>query len=536
MEEAKLAILTDAKNEYSLQLVNVLKSSICNGLQFLYIEGKKKCIEENRFNEVLSEFQEFLSQIRLWSQSMIENEYKRIEDESGCDFIKELIIAVFMSHTQILQSIHSIEQSKQKSNQLDIPKAEHFIHKCYINAGREFYKNPFFFYDGPEISPIEKQRNILQCEQIIANSISETIRQLLPVRRILKSYLQENYNPEQYQEEERNNLRDIVKKEISNYNTNKTSSDSSIRNLIEEEFKNTPSLSSLSLNDNNNNSSNQNVSSLSNTDTNTSVLDNDETKKKVLECLEVPVVPSIQLIQETDEKTEEESKPITEININDIETKDDIFETIPELSLDEIEMIIKNQEEEEQAEEELEKQAKELAKLNETNQNSLPNLDLSIDFEEVKIENKEKVVEAVEEAEAVVLEQEIIKEIKNESEIKTVIVENEPILTKKAKQELKNAEIIVEKKEIASPLVHPVSLNPLIVLESLKPLEPLESKDKPILVQEEPIKSNKEELNSYDPSLEFDEEINLLDDIIFEQPKKQTQSNIPLTSKKYTFF
>ena len=36
-------------------------------------------------------------------------------------------------------------------------------------------------------------------------------------------------------------------------------------------------------------------------------------------------MPSIQLIQETDEKTEEESKPITEININDIETKDDIW-------------------------------------------------------------------------------------------------------------------------------------------------------------------------------------------------------------------
>ena len=33
MEEAKLAILTDAKNEYSHQLVNVLKSSICNGLR-----------------------------------------------------------------------------------------------------------------------------------------------------------------------------------------------------------------------------------------------------------------------------------------------------------------------------------------------------------------------------------------------------------------------------------------------------------------------------------------------------------------------
>ena len=488
---------------------------------------------------------------------MIENEYKRIEDESGCDFIKELITAVFMSHTQILQSIHSIEQSKQKSNQLDIPKPEHFIHKCYINAGREFYKNPFFFYDGPEVSPIEKQRNIIQCEQIIANSISETIRQLLPVRRILKSYLQENYNPEQYQEEERNNLRDIVKKEISNYNTNKTTSNSSIRNLIEEEFKNPLPSQSLS---------NQNVSSLSNTITEPVILDNDETKKKVLESLEVPVVLSIPLINEKDKEDKnkepeeelkeglieevkeelkdgliEETKPITEININDIvstETKDDIFETIPELSLDEIEMIIKNQEE---AEEEAEKQAEKQEKLNETNQNTLPNLDLSIDFEEVKIENPIESVQQVAEEPVKEPEPKPVIEIKTENEIKTVVVENEPVLTKKAKQELKNAEIIVEKKETSPSLVHPASLTPTKPLEVLETLKPLE-KEKPILVKEEPrnnenVKSHKEEINSYDPSLEFDEEINLLDDIIFEQPKKQSQSNnIPLTTKKYTFF
>jgi hypothetical protein len=154
MEEAKLAILTDAKQEYSMQLVNILKSSICSGLKFLYDESKKKCIAEKRFNEVLSEFQEFLSQIRLWSQDMIEQEYRRIQDESGCDFIKELITAVFMSHTQILQSIRG--DSVKKQTQIDIPKPEHFIHKCYINAGREFYKNPFFFYDGPEVSAIER--------------------------------------------------------------------------------------------------------------------------------------------------------------------------------------------------------------------------------------------------------------------------------------------------------------------------------------------------------------------------------------------
>jgi hypothetical protein len=165
---------------------------------------------------------------------MIENEYKRIENESGCDFIKELLVAVFMSHTQILQII-SKDQTK-KQNQLDIPKPEHFIHKCYINIGREFYKNPMFFYDGPEVSPIERHKNIPQSENVIATTINETIRQLLPVRRILKTYLQESYDIEQDDEEEKNtplekkplsknyqrNLREMVRKEVANYNAVKT--------------------------------------------------------------------------------------------------------------------------------------------------------------------------------------------------------------------------------------------------------------------------------------------------------------------------
>jgi hypothetical protein len=182
MEEARLSILTDAKQEYTHQLVNILKTPICNGIKFLYDESKKRCVSENRFNEVLCEFQDYLSQIRTWSQIMLEDEYERIKTDTDCDFIKELITAVFMSHVQILQIIQSGDKKKQ--TQIDVPTPEHFIHKCYINSGREFYKNPMFFYDGPEVSPIERHKNFFQSESIIANSIQETIRQLLPVRRL----------------------------------------------------------------------------------------------------------------------------------------------------------------------------------------------------------------------------------------------------------------------------------------------------------------------------------------------------------------
>ena len=217
MDDVKLAILTDAKNEYSLQLVNILKKSIFNGIKFLYDESKKKCISENRFNEVLSDFQEYLSQIVMWSQDMLEKEYKRIETESDCDFIKELITAVFMSHTQILQVIQS---GPKKQIQIDIPKPEHFIHKCYINAGRYFYMNPILFYDGPEISIIDKHRSVPQSEEIIVTSVNETIRQLLPVRKILKTYLQDVYEEKQPSLLTESNLKQKQENEEINISSN----------------------------------------------------------------------------------------------------------------------------------------------------------------------------------------------------------------------------------------------------------------------------------------------------------------------------
>ncbi len=259
MDDVKLAILTDAKNEYSLQLVNMLKKSIFNGLKFLYDESKKKCQSENRFDEVLVDFQEYLSQIVSWSQDMIEKEYKRIEVESDCDFIKELITAVFMSHTQILQVIQS---GPKKQIQIDIPKPEHFIHKCYINSGRHFYMNPILFYDGPEISVIERHRSVPQAEEIIVTSINETIRQLLPVRRILKTYLQdvyeekssENINVSQpevitSEPEPKPEIISVKQTETENINISDTICDPIISNTINDFIEEIPDLSESEIED-----------------------------------------------------------------------------------------------------------------------------------------------------------------------------------------------------------------------------------------------------------------------------------------------
>ena len=71
--------------------------------------------------------------------------------------------------------------------EVSIPKTTHFIHKCYIESAREFYKDPFLFEKN--IKPKEKQANLRQSIYLIKNSISESIRKLLPIKEILNQYL-----------------------------------------------------------------------------------------------------------------------------------------------------------------------------------------------------------------------------------------------------------------------------------------------------------------------------------------------------------
>jgi hypothetical protein len=218
MEEGNLAILVDAKTEYTKQLVNILKNSLYIGIKEIYVDSKENCLENE--NDILSVFQVNLSEIPKWNQDIINTKTDSVIKDSGCDWIEDLITAVFVSHTRILTSIN-FSKNKKKIN-LKIPKVDHFIHQCYVDVARYFWKNPYLYDD--DITSYEYQRNRREAEHIIENSIGETIRKQLPVKHILKEYLGNEYNeeesgdgeditknlPEKYQE----NLRKMVKAEI----------------------------------------------------------------------------------------------------------------------------------------------------------------------------------------------------------------------------------------------------------------------------------------------------------------------------------
>ena len=237
MDQGNLAILVDAKFEYTKQLINILKNNLFQGIKKIYNDAKEYSIEHDESDRTLKKFQFYLSEIPKWNQEMILSQVSDILEKSKCDWLEELITAVFVSHTRILTSINS-GKAKKKIN-LNIPKIDHFIHQCYIDTARAFWKNPYLFDDT--LNNYEYQRNRREAEGIIETSIQETIRKQLPVKHILKEYLGKDYETDDEEEniesEDYSNLRKMVKAEIENCSKDPNKKLKLIKKLDEVEVK-----------------------------------------------------------------------------------------------------------------------------------------------------------------------------------------------------------------------------------------------------------------------------------------------------------
>lgn len=183
-------ILVEAKKEYTNQLLQILKPRIYEGFKSIYddtvsILGKEYIEYNTQSSSVIKSFQKALRDIPLWNQEMINREYDRILNSSKCDYFEDLIETVFITNIKILSSVQ-INSNDSIGLQVNIPSPVHFIHKCYIECAKEIYKNPYVFENSKNMTPKEKHTNIRDSLTYIENSINSAIRELLPIRDILK--------------------------------------------------------------------------------------------------------------------------------------------------------------------------------------------------------------------------------------------------------------------------------------------------------------------------------------------------------------
>ena len=103
-----IPVLVEAKKEYTNQLQQILAPRLYEGLKSIYddllIALSNEMIENNvQSSSAIKTFQRSLKEIPLWNQDMIKNEYNRIEKLSKCDYFENLLEAVFVTNTKILE-------------------------------------------------------------------------------------------------------------------------------------------------------------------------------------------------------------------------------------------------------------------------------------------------------------------------------------------------------------------------------------------------------------------------------------------------
>jgi hypothetical protein len=177
-----IGVYGEAKAEYTRQLCSFLVPALETYFLDALADVKESEKDPKRFLWV---FQDSLKQFPDWNIDKVQRETEKIQASTKCDYLEEILTAVFIAHTKVLSAIRLT--SKQKKLQITIPKLEHFLHRTMSECARLLWSNAYLFSDsGPAV---ERQKNLRQVEQLLHEGVLQSIRGMLPVKSILKEYL-----------------------------------------------------------------------------------------------------------------------------------------------------------------------------------------------------------------------------------------------------------------------------------------------------------------------------------------------------------
>lgn len=192
MDDFNTNVLSEARNEYSSRLLNILTPLVIEGFSSIFKEAYDLCVKNEEDTKYLMTFQNFLTRVPKWNQEIINVETNRIVTTSKCGYLDDILTCVHITQLKILTSIRV--SSKQKKIDIDIPKLPDFIHKVYIECARKLYKNVYLF--EKHIMPLQQQKNMRECEIITRECILKVISDNMPVEKILRAYIDQTEEEE----------------------------------------------------------------------------------------------------------------------------------------------------------------------------------------------------------------------------------------------------------------------------------------------------------------------------------------------------
>jgi hypothetical protein len=176
-----LLAYSDARTEYTKQLCQFVVPAMFKFFMNLLEKSREEVGRETQ--KILFQFQTYLKEIPDWNMEKVSNEITQLERIIGCEYLEDLLTAVFIAHTKILTAIR-ISSKKNTNVQINVPKVERFLFKVMCETSNLFWKNTYLFRD--DIKNLEKQQNYRHAELLVSEGISNAIRVLVPVKNILR--------------------------------------------------------------------------------------------------------------------------------------------------------------------------------------------------------------------------------------------------------------------------------------------------------------------------------------------------------------
>lgn len=179
-----VGVYAEAKGEYTKQLCQYMLPALQQYFLDMLEDAKQKEPDTKR---VLLKFQQLFEEVPDWNADKVQRETTALATSTHCDYLEELLTAVFIAHTKVLSAIRL--SSRQKKLHITIPKLDHFLHRTLIECSRLLWSNTYLF--SMNAPSMERQKNLRQIEAILHDGIQQAIRSMLPVKNILREYLRE---------------------------------------------------------------------------------------------------------------------------------------------------------------------------------------------------------------------------------------------------------------------------------------------------------------------------------------------------------
>ena len=117
--------------EWANQLILRVSPHIIHGFQSIFKEAVELCETNNEPTKYLMTYQNLLSRIPHWNQTIIDNEKNRIINKSGCSYLEDLITCIHVNQLRILS--YARAGSEPQKIEINIPEFSLFLHRVYIN-------------------------------------------------------------------------------------------------------------------------------------------------------------------------------------------------------------------------------------------------------------------------------------------------------------------------------------------------------------------------------------------------------------------